>query len=100
MLDAIKGLTGGGKAQKQTDDLQGLIAAAREERSALSTMPTQISMRSAKPQQRWKSLEQVDHKDATTASKLDEIVQRGQEIEYRANAFGVGAKRAQAQTDS
>src|ERR1051326_8926940 len=47
MLDAIKGLTGGGKAQKQTDDRQGVIAAAGEERSALSTMITPISMRSA-----------------------------------------------------
>src|SRR6478672_9712107 len=73
MLDALKGLTGGGKAQKQSDDLQSLIAAAKEERSALSTMLTQISMRSAKLSQLGKSLEQVDQKATTTTEKLDEI---------------------------
>ena len=30
MLDAIKGLAGNTKAQKQVDDLQSLITAARE----------------------------------------------------------------------
>ena len=47
MLDAFKGLTAG-KAQKQTEDLQALIVAAKEERGALSAMLTQISMRSSK----------------------------------------------------
>ena len=55
MLDALKGL-GGGKAQKQSDDLQSLISAAKEERSALSAMLTQISMRSVKLTQMGKSL--------------------------------------------
>lgn len=40
MLDAFKGLTGGGKSQKTLDDLQTLIATAKEERGALSTMLT------------------------------------------------------------
>ena len=48
MLDALKGFTGTTKAQKQFDDLQGLIVAAREERGALSAMLTQISMRTSK----------------------------------------------------
>ena len=48
MLDSLKGLAGSGKAQKQVDDLQSLITAAKEERSALSAMLTQISMRSSK----------------------------------------------------
>src|SRR3989440_4951461 len=100
MLDAIKGLTGGGKVQKQTDDLQGLIAAAREERSALSTMLTQISMRSAKLSQLGKSLEQVDQKAATTTSKLDEIVKRVEELEDRAKAFGEVEKRVQVLIES
>ncbi len=99
MLDAIKGLTGGGKAQKQTDDLQGLIAAAREERSALSTMLTQISMRSAKLSQLGKSLEQVDQKAASTTTKLDEIVKRVEGLEDRAKAFGETEKRVQALLD-
>jgi len=40
MLDALKGLSGGTRSQKQKDDLEELIARAREERSALSTMLT------------------------------------------------------------
>src|SRR5204862_2498709 len=100
MLDAIKGLTGGGKAQKQSDDLQGLIAAAREERSALSTMLTQISMRSAKLAQLGKSLEQVDQKAATTTTKLDEIVKRVEGLEDRARSFGEVEKRVQTLLES
>ena len=100
MLDAIKGLTGGGKAQKQTDDLQGLIAAAREERSALSTMLTQISMRSAKQSQLGKSLEQVDQKAATTTTRLDEIVKRVEGLEDRAKSFGEVEKRVQTLLES
>src|SRR6266550_4144498 len=100
MLDAIKGLTGSGKAQKQTDDLQGLIAAAREERSALSTMLTQISMRSAKLSQLGKSLEQVDQKAATTTTKLDEIVKRVEGLEDRARSFGEVEKRVQTLLES
>ena len=39
MLDALKTLAGGGKAaQKQAEELEALIAAAREERTALSAM--------------------------------------------------------------
>jgi hypothetical protein len=50
MLDAIKGFAGNNKAQQkqQSDDLQSLIAAAKEERSALSAMLTQISSLSSK----------------------------------------------------
>src|SRR5882762_1001525 len=99
MLDAIRGLTGG-KTQKQSDDLQGLIAAAREERSALSTMLTQISMRSAKLAQLGKSLEQIDQKADTTTSKLDEIVKRVDGLEDRAQAFGEVEKRVQSLLDS
>ena len=50
MLDAFKGI--GGNSQRQAEDLQKLIDTAREERSALSTMLTQVSMRSAKLQLR------------------------------------------------
>src|SRR5215212_8959118 len=95
MLDALKGLAGGGKAQKQTDDLQSLIAAAKEERSALSTMLTQISMRSAKLSQLGKSLEQVDQKATITTGKLDEIVKRVDGLEERAKSFGEVEKRVQ-----
>src|SRR5438477_2158249 len=100
MLDAIKGLTGGNKAQKQSDDLQAVIAAAKEERSALSTMLTQISMRSAKLSQLGKSLEQVDQKAASTTGKLDEIVKRVDSLEDRARAFGEIEKRVQMLIES
>src|SRR5919108_2994600 len=86
MLDALKGL--GGKAQKQSDDLQSLIAAAREERSALSAMLTQISMRSSKLQQMGKSLEQVGQKAGQASDRLDELVKRVEGLEERARSFG------------
>ena len=44
MLDAFKTITGGkGKlAQKQTDELEQLIATAREERSAISVSSSSV----------------------------------------------------------
>src|SRR5437868_15174476 len=50
MLDALKNMTGGkGKlAQQQTDDLEMLIASAKEERSAISSMLTALTTRTAK----------------------------------------------------
>ena len=45
MLDAFK-KTGG--SRQQSDELQSLIAASREERAALSTMLTQVQLHSAK----------------------------------------------------
>ena len=69
MLDAFKSITGGkGKdVQKQTDELQLLIATAREERSAISTMLNALTTRSAKLAPLGKQLEQVTDK-ATSAS--------------------------------
>src|SRR5262249_34955890 len=50
MLDAFKNMTGGkGKlTQQQTDDLEVLIATAKEERSAISAMLTSLTTRTAK----------------------------------------------------
>ena len=76
MLDSLKGLAGTGKAQKQVDDLQSLITAAKEERSALSAMLTQISMRSSKLSQMGKSLEQIEQKAVAATEKLDEVTRR------------------------
>ena len=98
MLDAFKGL--GGKAQKQTDDLQGLIVSAREERSALSAMLTQISMRSAKLQQMGKSLEQVGIKAGAASDRLDELVKRVDGLEERARSFAEIDKRIQGLIDT
>src|SRR5918999_6249861 len=98
MLDAFKGL--GGKAQKQSDDLHGLIAAAREERSALSAMLTQISMRSAKLQTMGKTLEQVGQKAGAASDRLDELVKRVEGLEERARAFGEIDKRVKSLIDT
>ena len=50
MLDAFKNMTGGKSkvAQKNGDDLEMLIATAKEERSAISAMLTALTARSAK----------------------------------------------------
>src|SRR5687767_12165272 len=96
MLDALKGFAGGGKAQKQSDDLQSLITAAKEERSALSAMLTQISMRSSKLTQTAKALEQVDAKAATSTTKLDELLARLDGLEAKAKGFGEVEKRVQS----
>ena len=49
MLDAFKSIGGKNKlAQQQTDELEMLIATAREERSAISAMLTALTTRSAK----------------------------------------------------
>src|SRR5687768_13579048 len=94
MLDALKGL-GGGKAQKQAEDLQSLITAAKEERSALSAMLTQISMRSSKLTQTAKALEQVDAKAAASTTKLDELLTRIDGLEEKAKGFSEVEKRVQ-----
>ena len=95
MLDALKGLGGSGKAQKQSDDLQSLISTAKEERSALSAMLTQISMRTAKVTQMAKSLEQVDEKASAATGKLDSIARRIEGLEQQAKSFGEVEKRVQ-----
>ena len=61
MLDAFRSMTSGKnkQVQQQTDELQLLITSAREERSALSTMLTTLTARSAKLTPFGKSLEQV-----------------------------------------
>src|SRR3954470_6290757 len=79
MLDAFKQMAGGGKgklAQQQTDELELLIATAREERSAISAMLTALTTRSAKLMPLGKTLEQVSEKAAGVTTRLDEITKR------------------------
>ena len=79
MLDAFKQMAGGSKgklAQQQTDELEMLIATAREERSAISAMLTALTTRSAKLTPLGKSLEQVSEKASGVTAKLDEIAER------------------------
>src|SRR2546430_11582408 len=100
MLDAIKGFAGGTKTQKQLDELQVLITAAREERSALSAMLTQLSMRSSKLSQVGKSLDQVDQKATSTTTKLDDLGKRLEGFEGRARSFAEIDRRVQALLDT
>src|SRR3954471_24306077 len=86
MLDAFKQMAGGGKgklAEKQTTELELLIATAREERSAISAMLTALTTRSSKLTPLGKSLEQVTDRAAAVASRLDDIVNRVNAIDDR-----------------
>ena len=57
MLDAFKK---SGATRQQSDELQSLIAASKEERAALSTMLTQVQLHSAKLASASKSLQEVE----------------------------------------
>ena len=48
MFDTLKNLAGGKATQKQADELEKLIATAREERGALSEMLNSLTTRGAK----------------------------------------------------
>src|SRR3990172_7119543 len=102
MLDAFRSMTGGKnkQIQKQTDELQLLITSAREERSALSTMLTTLTARSAKLTPLGKTLEQVMEKATGTASKLDEITKRISALDDRAREMDQIDKRIQALKDA
>ena len=78
MFDALKDLTGGKSklVEKQAAELERLIATAREERSAISTMLTTLATRSAKLTPLGKTLEQVGEKATGVATRLDEIADR------------------------
>src|SRR5689334_7041600 len=97
MLDALKGLAGGGKAaQKQAEELEALIAQAKEERSALSAMLTQVTIRSGKLTETGKTLDAVDRKAGTASDRIEALAKRLEEIERQASAVSDVEKRAQA----
>src|SRR6266568_2674034 len=75
MLDVFRSITGGKsrQAQQQTDELEMLIATAREERSAISTMLTALTARGAKLPPVNKILEDVAGRATMIAERLDEI---------------------------
>src|SRR5437868_10200661 len=103
MLDAFKTITGGGKgklAQKQTDDLETLIATAREERSAISAMLTALTTRSAKLTPLGKSLEQVSEKASGVTARLDEIGKRLVTLDDRTRELEDVDKRIEALKES
>src|SRR5690349_2450745 len=110
MLDAFKNITGnkGKLVQQQSDELEQLIATAREERSAISAMLTSLSTRSAKLTPLGKSLEQVSEKASSVTAMLDEITRRLtaldertrelEEIDGRIEALKASAKEAEQTT--
>src|SRR5882672_3361839 len=102
MLEAFKNMTGGkGKlVQKQTDELELLIATAREERSAISTMLTALTTRSAKLTPLSKSLEQVTDRASSVTARLDEIATRLTALDDHTRQLEELDKRIQALKDS
>src|SRR6185503_15212641 len=98
MLDAFRSITGNGKgkdAQKQTDELQALIASAREERSALSAMLSALTTRGAKLTPLGKQLEQVTEHATSVTGKLDDIGKRLASLDSRTHELEQVDKRIQ-----
>src|SRR6185436_146674 len=83
-------------AQQQNDELEMLIATAREERSALSAMLTALTTRSAKLTPLGKSLEQVSEKATGITTRLDEIAKRLATLDDRTKELTEIDKRIQA----
>lgn len=71
MLDALFGTPGKNKTQQ--DELQALIAQAREERTMLSAMLTQMAGGTSKLAQTSKALEQVGQKADAALKRLDDL---------------------------
>ena len=92
MLDAFKNIAGGkGKlVQKQSDELELLIATAREERSAISTMLTALTTRGAKLTPLSKTLEQVADSATSVGERLDDITRRLATLDDRATVLENG----------
>jgi len=87
MLDALKKLTGGSRTEKQAEDFQALILAAKEERSALNAMLAQIDLRGSKLAQVGKTLEQFDAKTVATDRKVTDVDKRIAGLEERTRTF-------------
>jgi chromosome segregation ATPase len=87
MLETFKELAGGGKVQKQAEDLRTLLAAAKEERDALSAMLTQFSIRSVKLAQMDKSLEQVGQRAVEAVALIDTLTARVAALEERLSSL-------------
>ena len=95
-MDVFKWIGGGGKAQRQVEDLHKLIETAREERGALSAMLTQVSTRSSKLGQVGKSLKAVDQKANSIGERLGEVLSRIDGLEARTKAFDEVEQRVEA----
>lgn len=88
MLDAFGMGSGAKKVQRAAaDELQALINTAREERSALSEMLTQMTVRSSKLTQTQKALEQVEKTAAGTMVHVDDLGRRLTSLDERTKAM-------------
>src|SRR6476660_4302684 len=100
MLGAFKSLATGKSAQKQTDELEQLIATAREERSAISAMLTALTTRTAKLTPLSKQLEQVTDVAAGITRRLDDLTGRLGALDERTTHLEEIDKRIQSLKDA
>ena len=96
MLDAIKGLTATGRRQRQTEDLQRLLAEARAEREALATALTHFTEQRAALTALDDSLRRVDDKAGASARRLDSLSARLDDLNARTEALTAVDTRIQS----
>ncbi len=94
MLDALFGTTGSKKTQH--DELHTLIAQAKEERTMLSAMLTQMAGGTSKLAQTSKALDQVGQKADAAIKRLDDLGQKVEGYEDRARGLEHIEKRIAA----
>ncbi|HEX4912437.1 MAG TPA: hypothetical protein VFV51_00700, partial [Vicinamibacterales bacterium] len=94
MLDAFFGSSTNKKSQQ--DELQALIAQAKEERTLLSAMLTQMAGGTSKLAQTSKSLDQVGQKADAALKRLDELGQKVTGYEDRSRGLDQIEKRIAA----
>jgi chromosome segregation ATPase len=94
MLDALFGSQSNKKQQQ--DELQTLIAQAKEERTMLSAMLTQMASGTSKLAQTSKALEQVGQKADAAQKRLDDLGQKVGGYEERARGLDQVEKRMAA----
>jgi len=100
MLDAIKGLIEGGKLQKQSDELQQLIAAAREQQEALTAVLGAIAAQGPELDKLNELLHNVDRKADDSTARVDAVSSRLQKLEARTTALAGIDGRVQALIDA
>ena len=98
MLDAIKRMGTGNK--QQAGELQDLIAAAREERAALSAMLTQVQLHGAKVAAAGKAVQQVEEKATKAVGRIDELSSRIGAIDGQLQALATIDARVKALSDA
>src|SRR5437764_12057514 len=100
MLETLRNLAGGKATQKHADELEKLIATAREERSALSEMLNSLTTRGAKLQPMSKSREVMTEKATAATVRLDEIAKRLPMLDDRTKALDEADRKIQSLKDA